>query len=69
MQKRPEIQEEKERLQLARDDLVRSDDRREIERLKAENAKLREKHATLIKAIKKQKVKLKRPAMTQPRTA
>ena len=46
---------------------MRSDDRREIERVKAENAKLREKHATLIKAIKKQKVKLKRPAMTQPR--
>ena len=40
---------------------------KEIERLKAENAKLREKHATLIKAIKKQKVNLKRPAMTQPR--
>jgi 5-methylcytosine-specific restriction endonuclease McrA len=59
--------QEAERLQVARDDLVRGDDRREIERLRQENAKLREKHATLIQAIKKQQIKLKRPAMTQPR--
>jgi len=61
------IEEEKNRLQNERDELVRSTDKSELKDLKKQLVKSEEKYHQLVKTIKKQKIKVKKPAMTQRR--
>ncbi len=61
------FEEEKNRLQNGRDEHVRSTDKSELKDLKEQLAKSEEKYLKLIKTLKKQKIKVKKPAMSQPR--